>query len=125
MAKQTLRETPIASIPADETILLEGLMQSMNLYTTNRNRFTYKYVLTDKGVWTKSKKMLFIKSREGFLAYADIDCFKTAKYVRLDCMIFFPKSGKRPANRIFFDDHAAALEVLSKHIRLVTKQKSE
>lgn len=116
MAKPTLRETPIEAITKDETVLIEGLLQTMSLYSTKRYRVTFKFALTDKGIWTKSKKRLFFKSREVFVPYADIECFKVAKYMRWPCMIFYPKNGKKAGNRIFFDDTPAVLAVLKQYI---------
>lgn len=114
MAKNKLRDEVIEEINKDENILQEGILQVMRLYTTNRNRYPYKYVITDKGVWTRSKKFLWIKAKTVFMAYADISKFQVGKYGKVPYFVFYPANGKRPGNRVFFDNHDGAYEILSK-----------
>ncbi len=121
MPKQTLRDTPIESMPKGETVLLEGIMQSVSIYKTTSSVYPYKYVITDKGVWTKSKKMLFMKSVEGFLGFSELEGYKKMKYGGADCFIFYPVSGRKPSTRVFFDDPAAVTEILNKYLKRVDR----
>lgn len=113
----TLRDTPIESVPRGEKVLLEGILQSISLYKTASGGYAYKYVITEKGVWTKSKKLLFIKSKEGFLAFADLSGYKKTKYGDSDCFIFYPANGKMPGTRVFFDDPVAAQEIFDRYLK--------
>lgn len=117
MAKTKLIDLSIDGIPAGEAVLREGVMSVMSLYTTNKNRYFFKYVLTEKGIWTKGRGFLFIKGKEGFLSYDEISSYRENKYLKSRCYIFNPKNGKKPANRIFFDDSDAAEEILSRFLK--------
>ena len=118
MAKQSLREAVITEIPQDETVLKEGIFYTLIVISGKRRRTSFKYVLTDCGMWTRSKGFLWIKPRVTFLAYADIDCYKHSKYFNSDTFVFFLKNGKKPANKIIFDDMPGATEILSRYIRV-------
>lgn len=117
MAKESLREAKITEIPSDETILAEGILYTMSLYSSNLNRYPYKYVFTNRGIWMRSKKFLWLKPKVTFLDYNDIDCYKESKYGKNTTFIFYPANGKRVGSRIFFDDLAAVTPILQQYMR--------
>ena len=118
MAKESLRDAVIAEIPQDEKVLKEGVLNTLMILSGKRRRFAYKYVLTDKGVWMRSAKFLWIKPKVTFIAYTDLDYYKRTSLLGANTLMFFPKNGKRPANHILFDDLPGATEVLNRYIRL-------
>lgn len=121
MAKVTLRETTIASMPKNETVLLEGILQSMSLYRTTKAGYPYKYAITDKGVWTKSKKTLFMKSKEGFIAFKDLKGYNKIKYGGAEWFVFHASNGQRPSTRIYFDNTAAAEDIFKRYLKQVER----
>lgn len=113
------RETKIAEIPEDELILKEGILQSMRLHAVGNMKYTrypFKYVLTDKGIWTKGRGFLFIKGKVGFIPYSEISSYRVTRFLRQTAYIFLPKNGKKPGTRIFFDDADGAIAVLDTFI---------
>ena len=121
MEKIKLSEQKIESIKNDEKILSEGLIQTMRLYSNNNSLHTFKYVLTDKGIWIKSKKILFIKSKEAFIAYKDIKEYAIRVYVKKPYFIFYPNNGKKPANRVFFKDTESIKTILDEYLSEIKK----
>lgn len=121
----TLRDSKIASIPENETVLLEGMLQTMNLYSGNRSRYTFKFFITDKGLWTRSKNFLCIKARENFVPFSNLAGYRKNRYLRMDCFIFYPANGKKPGSRIFFEDTAAAEAVLQKYLKQLNVRKGD
>ena len=109
MAKQRLIDLVIPEIPAGDKVLKEGVMRAMQLYG-KRYSFSYKYSLTEKGVWMRSPKVACIAARTSHIAYADLESFQITSYAKTDSCIFYPKKG-RPGNMIFFDDFAGAIAV--------------
>ena len=118
MAKESLRDMVIPEIPEREAVLKEGIVDTLAIVSGKRRRFSYKYALTERGVWMRSKGFLWIQPKTSFMAYADIDYYKRTKLFMTDTLMFFPKNGKRPANHILFDDMQGAIEILSRFIRL-------
>ncbi|MDR0850436.1 MAG: hypothetical protein LBN07_03035 [Christensenellaceae bacterium] len=114
MAKENLIDMVIPEA-AGEKILKEGIMVASNLYYKPYLKYSYKYVLTEKGVWMRNPKVLFIKPKTSYISYNDLDCFALGKYNNNDCCIFFPKKGK-PGNRIFFDDFDGAVKIFDMFI---------
>lgn len=114
MAKIQLSDQAIPGIPQDEKILIEGMMQTMRLYG-NRSKYTFKYAVTDKGIWTLNRKTLFIKQRTVFLPYEDLHSYRSVKYGLKNSCIFYPKNGKA-GNRIFFDKYEDVIKILDKYL---------
>ena len=121
MAKEKLQDVVIAEITQEETVLREGIVRTIAIISGKRRSFAYKYVLTDKGVWMRSVKFLWIKPKSHFMAYDDIDHGIHAKLFGAPTLMFYPKNGKRPANHIVFDDVPGAIEILSRYIRFEEK----
>lgn len=121
MAKENLADAVITEIPPDEKILKEGIMVTMQLYG-KRYRFPYKFALTEKGVWTRSKKSLFFKPKTTFMPYSHVKYYQTGAYNSTPCCFFHPVSG-RIGNRVFFDDHEGAVKILD--MFLIKKEGSE
>ena len=122
MAKEKLIDSVISEIPSSETRFKEGTLNTIAVIGGKRRRFLYKYVLTDKGVWLKSQKVLWVKSKVTFMPYGDIDHCSHTKYFSTPSFMFYPKSGVRPSNQIVFDDMPGAEEILKKFIRFKDKQ---
>lgn len=116
MAKEELRNLQFETMPKGERIIKEGVMLTMSLFG-NKTRFPFKYALTDRGVWTKNKKNLFVKSKESFSPYSDFKCYKRTNYGKNECFLFYNKDErKKTGNRIFFDDTEGAVAVLDMFI---------
>ena len=118
MAKESLKDMVIPEIPQDEAVLKEGVVNVLMVVGGNRRRSVFKYAITDRGLWTRNKGVLWIKPRSTFLPYSNIESYKRTKYFNTESMVFFLKSGKRPGGQIIFDDMPGALEVLNKYIKV-------
>ena len=116
MAKETLMDMVIAEIPADERVLKDGILNVLRIVSGKRRRSAFKYALTEKGVWMRNKKVLWFKPKTTFLAYADIAYYKRTKLFMTETLMFFPKSGIKPGNHIWFDDLPGAEAILSRYI---------
>ena len=121
MAKKYFRDEPIPEIPQDEAILKEGIVHTLTVISGNSRRTIFKYALTEKGVWMRNKRFLWIKPRASFLPYSDIASYKHSKHFNLDTLVFFLKNGKKPSNRIIFDDLASAEAILARYITQMPK----
>jgi len=115
MAKEELIDMVIPEIPVSEKILKEGVAAISNLYYKPHLRFMYKYAITEKGIWTRNPKVMFVKSKSVFMSFSDLDSFMLIEYNKNPCMVFYPKAGK-PSTKVFFDDHDGAVEVLDKYL---------
>ena len=114
---EKLRETVISEIPSDELVLAEGVLQSKLLHARRASRHPFKYVITDKGMWLKSKKFLFVKPKVTFLPYTDIKGYKFEKFFSRVFVMFYPVNGKKPRNGIFFDKLEVVTPILDKFIK--------
>lgn len=115
MAKIKLSEEVIP-LPDGEILLREGMMLTMSLFG-NKSRFPFKYVLTDRGIWTRNRKSIFVKQKNVFLPYNEIASYKASRYGRNMTYIFYQRdTSKKTANRIFFDDPEAVAEILDQFI---------
>ena len=117
MAKEKLSDVVITEIPINETMLREGVMSTLAVVSGKRRRYAYKYVLTNKGIWMRSKKFLFFKAKTSFIAYEDILHYKNTKYFASDTIMFYPKNSKRPTNHISFDDMNEVMQILGRFIK--------
>jgi hypothetical protein len=115
MAKQRLTELTIPESTKDGETLQEGIIQVSSMYYKPYIRYSYKYVITNKGIWTRSPKVLCISSKTVFMAYSDIKSFALGKWNKSDCCVFLPQKGK-PGNRVFFDDFDGAVKILDRFL---------
>jgi hypothetical protein len=118
MSDEKLRSSVIPEIPADEKKMKEGVMHTVRLEGKPRP-FSYKFTLTEKGIWTLTKKLPLIKQKTEFMPYDNIELYEPAEHEGRKCCIFHPK-GRDSINRIFFDDHDEVLEVLDLYLRRAT-----
>jgi hypothetical protein len=118
MSNEKLRASKIPEIPADEKIIKEGIFNTIRLEGKPRP-FTYKFVITEKGIWTLTKKMPLAKQKTDFISYDKIEFYEPAKYNGTDCLIFHPKE-RDAINMIFFEDHDDALKILDLYLRRAT-----
>jgi hypothetical protein len=118
MSNEKLLNTPIPEIPPDEKALKEGIMNTIRL-EGRPIPFTFKYVLTEKGIWALLKKMPLLKQRTEFIAYDTIEFYEVGKHQGMDCLILHPKE-REAMNKVFFDDHEGVISVIDRYIRIAT-----
>ena len=120
MAKNLI-DMVIPEISPAETVLAEGVLMTQSLMLgKQRRRHTYKYAITDQGVWTRNPKRLFFKPKSAFIPYSGIKGFMAGTFRSHDCCIFFPKNS-RPGNRIYFDNHASVIKILDTYLSRITE----
>jgi hypothetical protein len=116
---EELKSMVIPGIPYNETPMKEGILRTMR---RNFNRMfvtvPYKYVITEKGIWTISNRARSFKSATGFTSFSALSSFETRRHGDNDACIFNPKKGK-VFNLVFFDDHEGAVLLLGKYLRRV------
>jgi len=114
MEDDDLRGYVFSEIPSGEKILKEGILKTMSLLrgSSATARMVYKYALTEKGVWMRSRGSFLSKGKTTFMSYTDLDHYEMRPYFEQPSCIFFPKGGRQPGNRIFFDDSDEVLKVL-------------
>ncbi|MDR0790941.1 MAG: hypothetical protein LBE47_00195 [Methanomassiliicoccaceae archaeon] len=118
MGDEKLRASAIPDIPSDERILKEGIMNTLRI-SGKPLPFTYKYVLTEKGIWTLTKKLPFLKQKTDLMPYDNVEFYEPTEYDGRSCCIFHPKE-RDAINRIFFDDHDGVLGILDQYLRRAT-----
>jgi hypothetical protein len=118
MSDEKLRNSKIPEIPADEKVITEGLMHTMRL-EGKPHPFTFKFILTEKGIWTLTKKLPLMKQRTEFMPYDGIEFYEPTEYKGTECCVFHPK-GRDAINRLFFEDHEGILDVFDRYLRRAT-----
>ena len=94
MSKAELKDVVISEIPVSEKVLKEGTFMSMSIARHN-NKYMYKYVFTDKGIWMHSRSMLFMKAKTSFLTYTDISGYKR-KILAAGTFLFSNQRAEKP-----------------------------
>jgi len=112
---EKLIDMAIPEIPEGEKILKEGIIAISMLYQKPDRRYAYKYAITEKGMWTRSPKVPFVKPKTVFMPYDLLESFALSKYDGFPCLIFHPKEG-RPESRMFFDDNDGAVKIFDVYI---------
>ena len=113
--KEDLKDTVITKIPSDEKILKEGVLEINRINKKTQTLIAYKYAITEKGIWTRSKGMFLVKPETRFTPYEHFESFEAITYMERDCCLFHPKSGD-VSNRVYFDDREGAIEILEGYI---------
>jgi hypothetical protein len=120
MAKENLIDVVSPEIPSDEKILKEGTMRTIRLHKKVMTKFSYKYALTEKGIWTRSGKVFLVKPVTQFMPYEKFESYERTVHDKAECFIFRPKEGI-PASAVYFDDPEGVAEALGPYLRTEEK----
>ncbi|MCL2712272.1 MAG: hypothetical protein FWD37_03220 [Methanomassiliicoccaceae archaeon] len=119
--EEELKAMEIPEITADEKVLSEGIVKTVMMYKAVSPPISFKYILTDKGFWTRNAGSFLAKSRSTFISYDLVDSFETFTHRRGECCVLWPKKGMTGTGLLFGDDHDAVVAIFETYLQRKTR----